>query len=145
MVAMRANRSIPVAAVIPVLSYPDVRAAVQWLASAFGFVERVRIGDDHRAQLSFGDGALIVADTSGDRGAADDGAVTHAVMVRVDDVDALRDRAAQHGARIVTEPTDFAYGERQCSVRDPWGHRWTLSQTIADVAPEDWGGTTVTA
>jgi hypothetical protein len=47
--------------VILVLIYPDVREAVAWL-SAFGFVERVRIGDNHRAQLRFGDGALIVAD-----------------------------------------------------------------------------------
>lgn len=142
---MKSNRSIPAATVIPVLSYPDVRAAVAWLHASFGFVERVRIGDGHRAQLSFGGGAVIVADTSGDREAADGAAVTHSVMLRVDDVSALRDRAAEHGAEVVMEPTDFAYGERQCSVRDPWGHRWTLSQTIADVAPEEWGGTTVTA
>jgi hypothetical protein len=45
---MKVNRSIPTATVIPVLTYPDVRAAVAWLGAAFGFVERVRIGDDHR-------------------------------------------------------------------------------------------------
>ena len=39
------NRSLPTATVIPVLVYPDVRAAVEWLTEAFGFVERVRIGD----------------------------------------------------------------------------------------------------
>jgi uncharacterized glyoxalase superfamily protein PhnB len=49
---MRPNRSIPASAVIPVLIYPDVRAAVAWLSAAFGFVETVRIGDNHR--LSFG-------------------------------------------------------------------------------------------
>jgi uncharacterized glyoxalase superfamily protein PhnB len=38
------NRSLPTATVIPVLVYPDVRAAVVWLSEAFGFVERVRIG-----------------------------------------------------------------------------------------------------
>jgi hypothetical protein len=56
---MRANRSIPAATVIPVLTYPDVRAAVAWLAAAFGFAEQVRIGEHHRAQLRFGDGALM--------------------------------------------------------------------------------------
>ncbi|MGH3846678.1 MAG: hypothetical protein ACRDS0_35455 [Pseudonocardiaceae bacterium] len=49
---MKANRSIPPATVIPVLTYPDVRAAADWLVSVFGAVERVRIGGNHRAQMS---------------------------------------------------------------------------------------------
>ena len=48
---MKRNRSIPSAVVMPVLIYPDVREAVAWLTAAFGFEERVRIGEDHRAQL----------------------------------------------------------------------------------------------
>ena len=51
---MVTNRSIPAATVIPVLVYPDVRAAVTWLTEAFGFLERVRIGDDHRLQMRIG-------------------------------------------------------------------------------------------
>jgi uncharacterized glyoxalase superfamily protein PhnB len=142
---MRPNRSIPAATVIPVLSYPDVRAAVAWLAAAFGFIERVRIGEDHRAQLSVDDGAVIVADTGGNRRAPDPTVITHSVTVRVADVQAYCDQAARHGAAIVMEPTDFPFGERQCTVQDPWGHQWTFSQTITDVAPEEWGGETVTS
>ena len=41
------------------------------------------------------------------------------------------------------EPTDFEYGERQYSVEDLAGHQWTFSETIADVAPEEWGGISV--
>jgi len=26
-------------------------------------------------------------------------------------------------------------------MKDPWEHRWTFSQSIADVAPEAWGAT----
>ncbi len=48
------NRCIPAATVIPVLIYPDVRAAVAWLSAAFGFAARVRIGENHRAQFRFG-------------------------------------------------------------------------------------------
>ena len=44
------NRSVPSADVIPVLAYPDVPVAAEWLCRAFGFRERLRIGD-HRAQL----------------------------------------------------------------------------------------------
>jgi uncharacterized glyoxalase superfamily protein PhnB len=42
------------------------------------------------------------------------------------------------------EPKDMEYGERQCNIEDPWGHQWTLSETLADVAPEEWGGVSVT-
>ncbi|MDQ4068086.1 MAG: glyoxalase, partial [Actinomycetota bacterium] len=51
---MLTNRSLPTSTVIPVLVYPDVRAAVAWLSGAFGFVERVRIGDTHRSQMRIG-------------------------------------------------------------------------------------------
>jgi uncharacterized glyoxalase superfamily protein PhnB len=142
---MRPNRSIPATTVIPVLSYPDVRGAVAWLAVSFGFIERVRIGEDHRAQMSVGDGAVIIADTGGDRRAPDPAVKTCSVTVRVADVQAQRNQAAEHGGTILMEPTDFPFGERQCTVRDPWGHHWTFSQTIVDVAPEDWGGETIDA
>ena len=66
---MRTNRSAPLGPVIPELAYPDVGAAVQWLVDALGFVERVRIGPGHRAQLSFGTGSLIVADVGHGRSA----------------------------------------------------------------------------
>ena len=140
---MKPNRSIPGSTVIPVLVYSDVREAVAWLGAAFGFVERVRIGEDHRAQLSFGDGAVIVGDVGHDRRPPRPGEVTHSVTVRVENVDAHYDRSRDHGARIIMEPTDFEYGERQYTAEDPAGHRWTFSETLADVAPEDWGGTSV--
>ena len=141
---MRKNRSVPDATVIPVLVYPDVREAVGWLTEAFGFMERVRIGENHRSQLRFGEGALIVADARGERRPPRGGEVTHSVMVRVEDAVAHCERARAHGARILMEPTDFDYGERQYNADDPFGHRWTFTETLTDVAPEQWGGVTVT-
>lgn len=138
------NRSIPTATVIPVLVYPDVRAAVAWLTAAFGFVERVRIGEDHRSQMRIGnDGAMIVADVRGEQQPPQAGAYTHVVKVRVADVDAQLERARSHGARVLQEPTEYEYGERECTVEDLAGHRWQFTQTIRDVAPEEWGGKTV--
>jgi len=137
---LKPNRSIPQATVIPVLIYPEVREAVEWLTGAFGFVERVRIGENHRAQLAFGNGAVIVGDVRHDRIAPRAGEVTHSVMVRVEDAHSHCEHAREHGARILMEPTDFEYGERQYTAQDPVGHQWTFSQTLADVAPEQWGG-----
>jgi uncharacterized glyoxalase superfamily protein PhnB len=141
---MQQNRSIPPVTVIPVLVYPDVRAAVDWLSAAFGFVERTRIGDSHRAQLSIGtDGAMIVADVAGERYPPTAGAVTHEIKVRVDDVDGRFERARAAGAKVIEPPVDREYGERECTVADLAGHRWQFTETLRDVAPEEYGCQTV--
>jgi uncharacterized glyoxalase superfamily protein PhnB len=140
---MKCNRSIPPSTVVPVLIFPDVQAAVAWLSAAFGFVERVRIGENHRAQLQFGDGAVIVADVRGEIRPPRPGESTHSVLVRVEDARAHCEQALAHGAQILMEPTDFEYGERQYGAVDPAGHQWTFSETLVDVAPEEWGGESV--
>jgi uncharacterized glyoxalase superfamily protein PhnB len=141
---MLTNRSASPVTVTPVLVYPDVRAAVAWLEAAFGFEERVRIGDTHRSQLRVGlDGAVVVADVGGERVAPSGGGETHLVKVRVPDVDAAFSRAREQGARVVEELTTWPYGERSGVLEDLGGHRWELTQTVRDVAPEEWGGTTV--
>jgi uncharacterized glyoxalase superfamily protein PhnB len=137
--ALLMNRSMPSGVVIPTLAYPDVRVAVEWLCRAFGFVERLRIGD-HRSQLSFGEGAVVVTrlriepDTSFSAGCG------HSVMVRVTNVDEHCERARQSGARIISPPADYPYGERQYTAQDLGGNVWTFSQSIADIDPKDWGG-----
>jgi uncharacterized glyoxalase superfamily protein PhnB len=134
---MTPNRSIPDAAVIAVLSYPDPGAAAEWLADAFGFTIRLRIFN-HRVQLTFDGGALVTTDT---RWAGEDAArAGHSVLIRVADVDAVYARALAAGATGDMPPQDFDYGERQANLNDPWGHHWTFSQTIADIDPADWGG-----
>jgi uncharacterized glyoxalase superfamily protein PhnB len=140
---MKPNRSAPPATVVPVLSYPDVRAAVAWLSAAFGFTERTRIGENHRAQMSIGaDGALIVAERPDGKPVQDD-EVTHLTRVRVEDVSAQFERACAHGARVLEPPTDRMYGERDCTVLDVAVHRWQFAETVRDVAPEEYGCTTV--
>ena len=116
---------------IPELPYPDVREAAEWLSRAFGFKERLQIGE-HRAQLVFENGAVIAI--QGD-------APGSTLLVRVADADAHHARAAGAGAKILSEPENYPYGERQYSALDPGGHRWTFSQSIADVDPAEWGGT----
>ena len=130
---MMTNRSMPSAIIIPEFPYPDVREAVDWLCRTFGFVERLRIAD-HRAQLSLGEGALVVTK----RG--DDSNASCALMVRVEDVDSHYEHVKNSGAPIIASPKDYPYGERQYVVEEIGGHRWTFSQTIADVDPATWGG-----
>lgn len=130
---MTMNRSMPPGVIIPELPYSDIREAVDWLCRAFGFIERLRIGD-HRAQLSFNEGSIVLTQRSSSPGAS------CAVMVRVDEIDKHYEHAKQCGAQIIGPPTDYPYGERQYTARDLGGHLWTFSQTIADVDPNSWGG-----
>jgi hypothetical protein len=43
--------------------------------------------------------------------------------------------------RITEAPADQPCGERKDTAEDLASRRWTFSQTIADVASEEWGGT----
>ena len=86
---------------------------------------------------------MVVADVGADRVAPGSGTVTHLIKVRVPDVDAASTRACSQGARVVEELRTWEYGERSTVLEDLGGHRWELTQTVHDVSPEEWGGTTV--
>ena len=62
------------------------------------------------------------------------------VLVRVPNVAEHYEQAKGSGAHILKEPADFPYGERQYSAIDLGGHVWTFSESLADLAPEAWGG-----
>ncbi len=139
---LKKNRSAPNTAVIPVLYYPDVPAAVEWLTTALPFTERLRNSQDRR-QLLHGNGAIVVTKPGVHADAAPSTLQSpgaHSITLRVTEIDALFICAKSAGARVLAEPADHQYGERQCSFLDPWGHPWTLSETIFDSNPADWGG-----
>jgi uncharacterized glyoxalase superfamily protein PhnB len=142
---MLISRTTGSASVVPELVYPDVERAIEWLCATFGFTEVWRAGA-HRARIAFGNGVVILADADAEYGRVaptPSGLRSHAVMVKVDDVDAHHARAQRQGAHIISAPADYPYGERKYSVEDLAGHHWTFTQAIADLAPEDWGGTSI--
>jgi uncharacterized protein (DUF952 family)/uncharacterized glyoxalase superfamily protein PhnB len=130
------NRTMPAAVVIPQLVYDDVSAAVGWLCETFGFSVRWQAGE-HRAQLAVPGGGCVVV-TEGRTSSVLPGG--NSLLVRVDDVDAHYARTRERGATILDPPGDQPYGERQYTAEDLGGHHWAFSESIADVAPEDWGG-----
>jgi uncharacterized glyoxalase superfamily protein PhnB len=145
------NRSRP-PGVIPTLYYADVGAAIDWLCLAFGFVERFRYGPEGRpegAQLDVGEGAVMLSMARAGQGPGWDDGVRfqppregelNAVMsIHVEDIDQHFERAGSFGAKILHPPETYAFGERQYTAEDPEGHRWAFSESVADVAPEDWG------
>lgn len=69
--------------------------------------------------------------------------VTHLVRVRVEDASAQFECAREHGARVLEPPTDREYGEPDWTMEDLAGHRWQFSETMRDLAPDEYGCTTV--
>ena len=130
---------------VPMLSYEDVGAAVEWLTEAFGFREGRRFADPDgtvtHAELEL-DGALVMLgwpgpDYQGPRQHAE--VCEHArrwlsvpyvvdgVLVYVNDVDRHLRQARRAGAVILGEVQDEPYG-RLYRAADHEGHRWMFLQ-----------------
>lgn len=130
------NRSVPPCHVIPVICYPDPAAAADWLIRAFGFRVRLRIAN-HRIQMRAGEGCFTIREGN------ETPNQSCYVQVRIEDAIGHCERARQAGAKILTEPVEHNYGERQYNAMDFYGHKWDFTETVRDVEPESWGGTSV--
>lgn len=132
--------------IIPYLLYADVDAALEFLARAFGFEERLRYtgaaGYVNHAEMRLGDGIIFLGDPGDDyRNPKQLGQRTVLINVYVEDVDKHYERARAAGTEILEEPADQEYGERRYAAADPEGHHWFFAQVVREVAPEEWGAT----
>ncbi len=116
----------------------DTDAEVRLLTAVFGAVETAgsRIldpdGDIGHVEVEIGDSVIMLFD------AKPGWPPTPAhLRVYVSDAAATVERAIAAGARVVTQPTLLAFGERVARIRDPAGHLWWLHEHVADVAPEE--------
>lgn len=130
--------------ITPYLLYEDVGAALEWLAAAFGFRERLRFaepgGTITHAEMELAEGVVMLGHPGPDyRSPKRLGGTTQLVHVYVDDVDAHFEQAKAAGARILSEPQDQGYGDRRYDVEDLEGHSWSFAQHVRDVAPAEWG------
>ena len=131
--------------ITPYLLYADCKAALEFLAHAFGFEETLRYtgeaGYVNHAEMRRGDAVFYMGDP-GDhyRNPKELGQETVGIYVEVDeDVDALCERARHAGAEILEEPTDQEYSHRRFTARDPEGHHRYFAKVMKQVAPEEWG------
>jgi uncharacterized glyoxalase superfamily protein PhnB len=143
------NRSVPTDLVLPHVVYRDVAAAVEWLGRVYGFREHYRYGDPTApsgAQVYLGS-AYVMVSREQDRSAspARVGHRTQSLTVFLEDVDGHYARSKAAGAKIVEEPHETVYGERQYATEDLDGHLWLFSRHAADLDPAQWGATVVNA
>ena len=128
--------------ITPYLLYENVSGAIDWLTSAFGFVERMRVpgldGKTAHAEMRLADGVVMMGCPGPEyQNPKRLGHVTQNLYVYVDDVDAHFERAKKAGARILEEPKDQFYGDRRYGAVDPEGHQWYFAQHVRDVPPQD--------
>jgi uncharacterized glyoxalase superfamily protein PhnB len=121
----------------PMLVYADAKAALEFLAKAFGFTERYRMdmpdGSVGHAELGLGDEVVMIASEWPAGGVVSPlrlPALHAQIFVRVDDVDAHHARARAAGATIALEPADQDYGERIYRAIDPEGQRWIFGAPV---------------
>ncbi|MFO1125673.1 MAG: VOC family protein [Methylocystis sp.] len=119
--------------------------AIAFYEKAFGAEEIFRLTDpsDGRighAELRFGETIAMLADEYPDFGALSPDSVGGSPVtfhLATDSTDDMLTRALAAGATLLRAPADQSFGERNAQVLDPYGHRWTFSQTIETVAPEE--------
>jgi uncharacterized glyoxalase superfamily protein PhnB len=128
--------SHPTQRITPYLLYQDLPGALEWLAKAFGFRERLRhAGPDgalRHAEMTLEEDGLVMMGWPGPQFQNPKrlGQVTQNLFVRVDDVDAYFERAVRAGAAVLERPSDHPSGDRRCAVEDPEGHRWYFAARI---------------
>ena len=103
----------------------DMPAAVAFY-EGLGFAKRYGGAEADFTSFAVGDGYLNLQ-----AGAAGDGTRWGRVILWVDDVDRMYDRALGAGARPETTPADAPWGERYFHVRDPDGHELSFARPIA--------------
>jgi len=127
--------------IVPQLPYEDIRAALAFLESAFGFREiptARRVSEQGvigHSMVEFGDGVIGIG-TQGAHGARSPksaGIASQYISVLVADVDAHYDRAVAAGARIASRLRDESQGIRTYEALDPEGHRWRFLQRVREV------------
>ena len=130
--------------IVPALSYDDAGAMIDFLCSAFGFVEQFRLdmpdGSIGHASLVYGDDEVTLATAYPEGGLGGPSRLPHlhaSVMVYVDDVDAHHAHAAAAGANIAQEPEDQFYGDRTYRAVDPEGGHWWFHQELRTVSADE--------
>ena len=130
--------------VTPYLAVDDAAAAIEYYTRAFGAQERVRMeapgGKIGHAELQIGDSFVMLADPFPQASTTPPkelGGTSASIHVYVEDVDAVVKRAVEAGATITMEVADQFWGDRLGSVRDPFGHSWSIATHVEDVSPEE--------
>ncbi|MEZ0190257.1 VOC family protein [Ralstonia solanacearum] len=130
--------------VTPYLSIKGADKALDFYKQAFGATEIMRMagpnGTIAHAEIRIGDSPVMMADEVPNMSCASPDTLQSTsvgLMIYVKDVDAVFANAIKTGATEVRPVLNQFYGDRSGTLKDPFGHVWTISTHVEDVAPEE--------
>ncbi len=128
----------------PYLVVQDAAKAIDFYTRAFGAVETMRLsgpGDSViHAEMKIGSSMFMLADEAPQQGALSPKSVGGSpvgLCLYIEDVDQQVEVAIEAGATVERPIQDQFYGDRSATLRDPYGHQWTLATHIEDLSQED--------
>jgi PhnB protein len=128
----------------PYLIVANAAAALEFYRSAFGATLKRRLrtpdGQVMHAEIRIGDSIVMLADEFPSHeafGPDHFGGSPVSVVLYVENADTLYAQALGAGATSVRPMVDQPFGDRSGTIRDPFGHRWTLTTHIEDISDEE--------
>ena len=130
--------------VTPYLIIRGATEAIEFYKKAFGAIELFRFpapgGKIGHAEIKIGDSPIMLADEYPDMGykspqSLNGSAVS--LMIYIEDVDTVFNRAIDAGATVKEAVQDKFYGDRSGTLADPFGHVWHIATHKEDVSSEE--------
>jgi PhnB protein len=128
----------------PYLIVNGAAEAIEFYERVFGATELLRMTDPQgrigHAEIRIGDSVIMLADEHPDmgyRGPRSMGGSSVSILLYVDDVDTIFDRAVSAGATVQRPLANQFYGDRSGKLEDPFGHVWAIATHVEDVPPEE--------
>jgi len=130
--------------ITPYLIVRGAAEAIEFYKNAFGATELFRFpapgGRIGHAEIKIGDSPIMLADEfaeMGYHGPEKLGGSPVSIMLYVEDVDTVFNRAVDAGASVKEALQDKFYGDRTATLTDPFGHRWHVSTHKEDVSMQE--------
>jgi PhnB protein len=128
----------------PYLIIKGAAEAIEFYKRVFGATELLRMADPQgrvgHAEIKIGDSVIMLADehpAMGYRGPRSLGGSSVSILLYLEDVDGVFERAVKAGATAQRPVADQFYGDRSGTLEDPFGHVWTVATHVEDVPPEE--------
>lgn len=128
----------------PYLIVANAAAALEFYRTAFGATVKRRLampdGKIMHAEILIGDSVLMLADEFPSHeafGPEHFGGSAVSIVLYVENADALYAQALGAGAVALRPMADQPFGDRSGTIRDPFGHRWTLTTHLENISDEE--------
>jgi PhnB protein len=129
--------------ITPYLIIKGAADAIEFYKKAFGATELFRMDHEGKighAEIKIGDSPIMLSDEHPGMGYLAPqtiGGTPVSLMIYVDDVDKIYPQAIASGGTELKALQDQFYGDRSGTLKDPFGHIWTVATHKEDVTPEE--------